>query len=203
MFVLQIYGKINNIHYLGNHAGLLNIKCECMNLTEIYEVLDCIYIDNCTSADHNDNAWQIPTNQYTIFNRGTDYTTFSTSDASVTTIIYLLGLSSECIVEFEHYQVDGTYGNGMFNLYNSSNISISNGWASYQNMGYGASTSPVGSWVKLQIKIHNGEMTVTNLDDSSKTVTKTITDTPVKIRFSSSSNSVSERRFRNIRIYQS
>ena len=168
-----------------------------MNLQKTYTVLDCTVLDNCITDDHNDATWDINTNA--TFTRGDSYTSYKQTNTSNTAIIYLLNLFDGCTVDMELKQVDGSYGNGIFNIYSSSTGLT---YFALQNLGYTSTDNPVGEWIKLRLTIDGTSATLTNIDDPTKTKTNTWSSgTPNKLRFVLSSSTVTEFQFKSIKIY--
>ena len=70
------------ISYTGTGIGEVNITVKYgMLLQETYEVIDAIFVDNGTSASHNDNGWVSSGNSISMV-RGDEYTTLHSSVTS-------------------------------------------------------------------------------------------------------------------------
>ena len=69
---------------------------------------------------------------------------------------------------------------------------------SLERMGF---SSYNNSWLRMRLRIQNGTATLTSRDDSTKTKSETIDDTPTRLRLLLSSNGISEYHIRNIAIY--
>lgn len=171
-------------------------------VSETYNVLDCLAYDKGLSGEgnHNDSAWDM-TYQYCSFERGTEYSTFTSSDSSYESRINLLNIGVGSIVELEACQVNGTYGNGFITIVDTSVGQLS--YFSFQDMGYTSSNNPVGTFVKLKLEIGESSVTITSVDDPTKTKTKTyaLDGTPNRVRFRSIPNSIRTIRLREVKVY--
>ena len=177
--------------FVGEGAGSLNLKAECMNLTKTYEVLDCIIIDNCTIASHNDDCW-IHTDA-TKFVRKEEYTSYVYENRNL--ISYITGITDNCIVEFDLQRLDSNFAQGFLNVFEDNTSLI---WFSLANMGLSATTE----WLPLRLTITSSSATLTLRSDSTKTITKnyTATGTPNRVRFIIS-NIVTGFNIRNVKVY--
>ena len=109
--------------------------------------------------------------------------------------LYCKNLPTSAIVEIELCQIDGTLGEGGLNFYDGTSYIQ---YFTLANLGY--TSSIIGQWVKLQVTYGNGSLTVVSLDDPTKTLTKTYNNNITSISPSTNA-SITEHRFRNLRVY--
>ena len=107
--------------------------------------------------------------------------------------LWLLNLTDDCTVDFEIMQVDSNVGAGLFNVYATGGLTY------FTLRHLGLTDSVIGTWLKLRLRIENGEATLSLIDDPAKSRTNSISEAPTRLRFFI--NNFTELRFRNIRIY--
>ena len=164
-----------------------------MFVSETYEVLDCIRIDNGTSSDHSD-IWNTNTTSATcIVTRASDYTEFKEANVGTNFSNGVTGLTGSCVIEFDYWQLDGLSSTFLQILDSSNNLPYSGGLY-LQDLGGSLST-----WYHLKFTISNNVLTILN-ETNNTSVTKNLSATPVKFNFWSSGD-VSTLRFKNFRIY--
>ena len=60
MFLIELYCKIRNMHFLGKHAGDLYIQANCMSLSQTYNIEDCIEYFNSEYTSDYDFNYELP-----------------------------------------------------------------------------------------------------------------------------------------------
>lgn len=149
--------------------------------------------DNGTISSHND-IWDYDYST-TVLTRYGEYSSITEKVSGTDARLYCKNLPTSAIVEIELCQVDGGANHGGLNFYDGTSY---RSYFSLSDLGY--SSSIIGQWVKLQITYGNGSFTVVSLDDPTKTVTKSYNNNITAISPSTNS-SITEHRFRNLRVY--
>lgn len=179
-------GVVNGV-YTGTGAGEVEFVAynnERTLSSEIYEVMDAKHYDRAIQSNHNDSMWNMSS---ATFTRLDDYSSLTNGT------LWLLNLTDDCTVDFEIMQVDSTVGAGLFNVYATGGLT----YFALQHLGL--TNSVIGTWLKLRLRIENGEATLSLIDDPTKSRTNSISEAPTRLRFLI--NNFTELRFRNIRIY--
>lgn len=177
-----------SVVYDSKGIGDVTIITECMNLQEIYSIWDCKYYDECLSltGHHNDSMWNMSS---ATFTRLDDYSSLTTG------ILELLNITDDCTVDFEIMQVGGTVGSGLFYVYSASSSTLT-----YFALGYlGLTSSVIGTWLNLRLKIVDGNATLSLINDSTKSKTNSINNVPNRLVFII--GSITEIQLRNVKIY--
>jgi hypothetical protein len=152
-----------------------------------------VKFDNGTIASHND-IWDYDSST-TVLTRYDEYSSITEKVAGTDARMFCKNLPTSAIVEIELCQIDGTIGEGGLNFYDNESYRT---YFSLHNLGY--NSSMIGQWVKLRVTYGNGSFTVVSLDDPTKTVTKSYNNNITTISPSTNS-SITEHRFRNLRVY--
>ena len=187
-------GAVSGI-YTCSGAGKKEIVAKSGSVvSEPYEVLDCVVYDSCTLADSTKTTFDALSSA-SVFTRYDDYGALTEKNTGTTATLSLSSLSSPCTVDFELCGVDGSASNVSMDLYNSGSYKS---FVTLANLGY--SDTIIGQWVKLRMTLADGTVTVTSLDDPTKTVTKTFTGTVNNIRWSTGGGNT-EIRFKDLKVY--
>ena len=124
--------------------------------------------------------------------RTSNYTSLKEVTTGTDVITYISNLGTSFAVDFEYCQVDGSASTGTINVYDSSTYK--------EYFSLSMISAIIETWYNLRLTVSEGQATLTNLDDPSKTITKTFTGTANRIRFSTG-GTCTELRFKNIRCY--
>ena len=161
--------------------------------SEPFSLYDCIVWDTCTLADSTKTTFTVLGNAN--FTRTNDYGALTERTSGTDGQMYVQNLPSSCIIDFEYLFVDGSVGGTGINLFSSDSYLT---YVSLGNMGY--TDSAVNTWFKLRATIGNGSVTLTDLDNPTKTYTKTYSSTFNQLGFNTS-NTITEVRLKNIKVY--
>lgn len=189
--------------YTGTGRGLTDIIASTDDSTaisdssiqsETYEVMDCIFYDDGTIANHND-VWT--KDSLVILTRYDEYTQFKVETGNNGNF-YLRNLSPNTVIDFDFKQVEGNVGNGFFNIFADGNISIQ--WFSLSHI-LGNDSSYLNTWVKLRVELGETSATLSLRDDPSKTITRNYSqeELPSFLRFAL--NQTREEHIKNLRYY--
>lgn len=187
--------------YLGTGKGQIGVFASMDKklvdgsiVSETYSILDCIKYDKGILDDPQTNDIYDTRDANSLLTRTSEYSKL-TEVTTGNALLWLFNLPSECTVDFEFMQVDGTNSNHSIRVHN--NTSYKTSFALY-NLGYDSSI--IGQWIKLRLTITDGSATLTSLDDTSKTKTNTFSGTGNRWSISTTDN-ISELRIRNVKVY--
>lgn len=174
-------GQIS-VPYTGTAIGEVDFEFSYGNfLIETFVVTDCIAIDNATQNSHNDSIWS----SIGRFNRGDEYTTFTYSSVSTST----LSISGDICIEFD-VQSNTNYANsGLISIRQDGNVLLQ---ATRSSLNISAS-----EFSHIKIEINNNQCTITNTDNG-RIVTGDVTDFN---RFYFRIGANEEIHFKNVKIY--
>lgn len=179
-------GVVNGV-YTGTGTGEVEFVAYNKERTvssEIYEVMDAKHYDRAIQSKHNDSMWNMSS---ATFTRLDDYSSLTNGT------LWLLNLTDDCTVDFGIMQVDSNVGAGLFNVYATGGLT----YFALQHLGL--TNSVIGTWLKLRLRIVDGNATLSLIDDPTKSRTNALSEAPTRLRFLI--NNFTELRFRNIRIY--
>ena len=188
--------------YTGTGAGELDIIASLDDQShisdssiqsEIFVLWDTIKYDNATLLDHND-IWSYD-DAKTVLTRYDEYSSITEKVSGTDARLYCKNLPTSATIDIELCQIDGDISEGGLNLYDNETYRT---FFTLMNLGY--TSSILGKWVRLRVTYGNGSITATSLDDPTKTVTKTYNNNITSIS-PSTNGSITEHRFRNLRVY--
>lgn len=153
------YGEIFELDYQVEYTPVIRPFYEDIALTMGF--LDGPYIatDNARLTDHNDSMWSA----VNLFNRGTDYTTFTYTAISTT----YTEISGDVRIEFD-IQTDASANNSNFiSIRNNSTFLVQ---ATRYSLGMSSD-----NWYHIKIEINNNQCVITNTDNG-RSITGDVTN---------------------------
>ena len=191
----------SNPGYVGTGKGLVDLCASPDAPADIssssvqsgtFSLLDCLKYDKgiLNDPDTHDIYSNTTTDALT---RTSEYTRLKEVTSGTDVRTEIASLPSEFTMDFDFYQVDGSNGNGIMNLYDSN--------GNYLNyFALSLISEPTATWLRLRLTVTENSATLTNLDNTSHTVTQTFTGTVSKLRLVTGS-SMTEIRWKNVKIY--
>ena len=111
IFLIDLYGKIGNIQFLGKDAYTLYIQSTCGSVTDTVEILDLYYYDSLTSDKGNWTNWSQTGATRSFTNNGLSISGTNVGSASTHTRQSKLNITypSNYSVEYEIVALNRTY----------------------------------------------------------------------------------------------